>query len=383
MASRKRGAPLTAAFVRTVSDPGRYGDGRGGFGLSLLVRKTRNGRTSRMWCQRIMDPLTGKQTSIGLGSYPRVTLAEARAKALHNRRQIDAGRDPRGGGIPTFERATEAVIRLHKAGWKPGSRTESQWRASFATHLYPALGKKRIDQIKTADLLNVLRTLVHESPAMSKKLRARIAKVFEWAVAHGYRPDNPAGAALVSVLPNGKTTTHHKALPHGEVAGALAKVGGSAAGLATRFLALTATRTIEPRLATWSEIDLEAKVWTIPADRMKAGREHRVPLSEAALAVLAEARERWGSEGPVFPGRGGGPLGETTIGALFRRRKIGAPPHGLRSSFRDWCGESGVAREVAEACLAHVVKGVEGAYARSDLLERRREVMERWGEYVT
>ena len=390
MAGRRKfsGRPLTAAFVRTVKRPGRYGDGRGGYGLSLLVKVQKNGRISRTWSQRFIDSTTGKPRMIGLGAYPVVTLAQARKMALAHAREIKAGRDPRGGGVPTFEAATSKVIAFHSKGWKAGSRTEAIWRSGFATHVYPKLGSKRVDKITTADLMKVLGPIWHAKPSQAQLVRRRIGQVMRWAVAQGLRPDNPAGEALAAALPkNGKTTKHHRALDHSRVANALAKVDGSSAvpatKLAIRFLVATATRTGETRGARWSEIETDAAIWTIPGDRTKTQRPFRVALSSMALDTLAEARERWGDSGLVFPGRGGNPIGEVSMRALFKSLDLGGTPHGLRSSFRDWCGETGVPREVAEACLAHVVGGVEGAYARSDLLERRRDVMEAWSRYLT
>ena len=388
MATKRKGAPLTAAFVRNVSKPGRYGDGRGGYGLSLLVRKTANGRTSKIWCQAFNDPITGRPTSISFGKFPIVTLAEARRKALEHRRMIEQGHHPRFGGVPSFETATDQTIELHSKGWKPGSRTAIQWRNSFEAHAGRLAGK-RIDKITTADVLAVVGPLWAEKPGAAKLLKLRLGQVFKWSIAQGYRSDNPAGEALVAALPkaNGNKRKHYRALHHGEVAEALAKIEGSgtapATRLAIRFIALTASRTAEVRGARWSEIDTKAGIWTIPGERMKAGRAHRVPLSGAALKVLEDARQRWGTDGLVFPGRQvGKPLGHGSIAGTFRRLEL-ATPHGLRSSFRDWCGESGVAREVAEQALAHVVGGTEGAYARSDLLNRRRAVMEGWGSYIT
>ena len=387
MASKRSGAPLTAAFVRSVSKPGRYGDGRGGFGLSLLVTRRANGRTNKRWQQAYIDPRTGRPTSMALGRYPVVTLAEARRLALDHQRLIAAGHHPRHGGPPTLAKATERVIDLHRAGWKAGSKTERQWRNSFEAHVFPSLGRKRIDQITTADVLAVLEPLWHTKPSIAEVLKLRISQTMRWAIAQGYRADNPAGEALTAALPktNGGVK-HHRALPHADVAEALGKIEVSKAApavkLAIRFLALTAVRTNEVRGARWSEIDTETATWTIPGERMKSGKAHRVPLSEAALHVLAQARERWGSEGLVFPGRGGNPLGHASVGTLFRRLELKGTPHGLRSSFRDWCGETEVPRELAEQALAHVVGGVEGAYARSDLLDRRRVLMQSWGEYL-
>ena len=317
-----------------------------------------------------------------------MSLREARLAVEKNWREAKAGRDPRGG-VPTFEGATKRVIKLHREGWKAGSRTEANWRNSFRTHLYPKIGAKRIDKITTADLSSVLVPLVHSKPVQADILRRRVGQVLRWAVGQGYRPDNPAGPALAAVLPKSKNGRkgHHAALPHDEVAAALAKIEKSGTGPAVRwalrFLVQTACRTSEVLGAEWSEIDLEAKVWTIPATRMKAGKGHRVPLSRGALEVLEDAGRRWGSEGLVFPSKGGKQIGGSSFRAVFQRLEIEATPHGMRSSFRDWCGETGVSPEVANACLAHVVRGVEGAYARSDLLERRRPIMERWGEYIS
>lgn len=379
----RRPKTLTAAFCKTISTPGTYGDGRGGFGLTLRVKQTRNDRLSKVWAQRVV--IGGKPTYLGLGTYPTVTLAEARRRALKNRREIEAGRDPRGGGIPTFARATDKVIALHRDGWKPGSRTESAWRNGFSRHVYPKLGHRRVDVITTADVLAVLSPMWHKAPRQAEALRRRISQVMRWAIAQGYRPDDAAGPALTAVLPKRtNATTHHRALHHSEVADALRKVRESAVATSTRlaieFLALTAARTTEVRLATGSEIDHQARVWTVPAERMKAGREHRVSLSSAALRVLDEAYRHTDGE-LLFPGRRGKPAGHGVLAATFRRLDIGTV-HGLRSSFRDWCSETGVPREVAEQALAHSVGGVEGAYARSDLLDLRKPVMEAWGEYV-
>ncbi len=383
----RSGRPLTAAFVRTVRRPGRYGDGRGGHGLSLLVKATKSGRVGKYWSQRIV--IDGRPTSVGLGSYPRISLAAARQAALQNRQELDTGQDPRRSRIPTFEQATDNVIALHRDSWKRGSSTEVAWRNSFTTYVYPTLGSTRIDRIDTADVMDSLVPIWREKPTQAELLKRRIGQVMRWAIAQGYRTDNPAGEALDAALPkNSKRTTHHKALHHAEVSGALAKIRTSRAAVSTRlaieFLTYTATRTGEVRAARWSEIDLADQVWTIPAERMKAGREHRVPLADAAIQVLDQALRHFGSDGLLFPGRDGRPLGHASIGTLFRRLNVGGTPHGMRSSFRDWCSESGVPREIAERALAHVVKGAtESAYARSDLLEHRRELMERWANYIT
>ena len=216
-----------------------------------------------------------------------------------------------------------------------------------------------------------------------------MSAIMKWAIAEGYRSDNPAGDAVVAALPrqNGGTK-HHRALPHRQVGDALAKVRESGffptVRLAFEFLVLTAARSAEVRGAAWCEIDLEAATWVIPAGRMKAAREHRVPLSGRAVEVLAEARQYSDGSSWVFSAEAGGEIPSWVLTKLPVRLGLGGTLHGMRSSFRDWCGETGVAREVAEACLAHRVgSAAEQAYARSDLLGRRRQLMEAWALYVT
>ncbi len=363
--------------MKHVKRPGRHGDGgRGSHGLYLRVWRRPNGRIGKAWAQRLR--VGGKVTSLGLGPYPVVTLAEARAKALGNRRAAHAGRDPRGGGVPTFEVAARKFIKLHSRTWKAGSRLPREWEQTLADYALPIVGGKSVAAVTTGDVLAVLTPIWHTKPATAKKVRQRIGAVMKWAVAQGHRTDNPAGEEIKAALPNGSGhTRHHRALPHDRVAEVLSKTRSNVNGVALRFVVLTACRVSEVAGAKWSEID--GGVWTIPASRMKTKKEHRVPLSSAALRVLAEAK----SDSPfVFPGRGGKPIARQSIGRALNGTK--ATPHGFRSSFRDWCSETGVPREVAERALAHVVGNrVEAAYNRTDLLERRREVMEAWGRYLS
>ena len=315
-----------------------------------------------------------------------MTLREAREKALENRRAVHWGHDPRDAGVPTFEEAVDKVIAIHSPTWKNPSRMAGQWRQTLRDYAYPRIGRKRVSEVATADVLDILKPIWSSKPATARVVRQRIGAVMKWAVAKGYRSDNPAGDAIAAALPrNGNATRHHQALPHGEVSAALDKVrnSGSHAGvrLALEFMVLTATRSNEVRGATWDEIDHD--VWTIPANRMKAKREHRVPLSRRALEILEEARKLHDDGGIVFRGAKGGGINASMFSGLLRHLGIEGTPHGMRSSFRDWCSETGVAREVAEAALAHVVKNrVEAAYARSDLLDRRREVMQAWAAYL-
>ena len=386
----KRPATLTARFVETVNKPGRYGDGRGGFGLSLLVKPmSSTGRLSKSWSQRIR--VNGRETNIGIGSYPVTTLAEARAAALANKRAIAQGVDPRTGGIPTFAAAVDKVLDMHRETWRDSGKSEAQWRSSLTAYAFPTIGDKLVSEITTADVLAIVTPIWSAKRETARRIRQRVGAVMKWAIAEGHRADNPAGEAIGSALPkNGNHRKHHRALPHREVAGALDTVRRSQAWPATKlaleFVVLTAARSGEVRGARWAEMDLEAATWTVPGERMKAGRDHRVPLSARAVAILSEARSLSdGAAGSlVFPAQRGGALSDATLGKLMKDRGIAAVPHGFRSSFRDWCGETGVAREVAEAALAHVLKDkAEAAYARSDLLDRRREVMADWSEYVS
>ena len=382
-----RPTTLTATFAKTVRQPGRYGDGRGGHGLSLLVQPTRiAGRWSKTWSQRLR--IDGKQRSIGLGSYPTVTLAEARKRALANRQAVAEGRDPRQLRIPTFQQATEKVIEIHAGKWKPGGRTEEHWRASLHTYAYPHLGKKRVNEITSADVMRCLRPIWHTKPEMARKAKRRISAVMKWAIAQAYRSDDPADSRIPAALgSNHGGGSHFKALPHRLLADAYAQVVGSGSSFwstraALQFLILTAARSGEVRGARWTEID--GDTWTIPADRTKTGKPHRVPLSEAAVAVLEDARKRTTGRGLVFPAKNTRKQSNMTMGSLLKRLGIPCTPHGMRSSFRSWAAESGgVERQLAEMSLSHAVPGVEGVYMRSDRLEERRAVMADWAAYTT
>ena len=380
---------LSAAFVKSVNRPGRYGDGRGGHGLSLLVKPTSSGGFSKTFSQRLR--INGHPCNIGLGSFPVITLAEAREKALENRRAVAKGRDPRhrADGIPTFEQALEMVIAIHEPNWKDGARSAEIWRASLRDYAMARLGRKPVNKITTSDVLAVLVPIWTEKRETARRVRQRIGAIMKWSVAEGHREDNPAGEAIGAALPNkGAPRTHQKALPHGEVGEALRKVKGSNAWPATKlafeFLVLTAARSGEVRGARWEEIDLEACTWTVPGIRIKAGREHRVPLAPLAIAILAEAQEISDGTGLVFPSPRGKILSDMTLSKLVRELGIKAVPHGFRSSFRDWAAEcSDSPREVCELALAHVNSDrVEAAYRRSDLFERRRQLMEEWSEYI-
>ena len=380
------GGKLSAAFVRTVAVPGKYHDVHG-----LFLRVMPSG--SKQWVQRIV--IQGRRRDAGLGGFPLVSLAEARQQAFENRRLARSGGDPMAlkgrPDVPTFAEAAETVIGIHRPSWRAGGESEKQWRASLRAYVFPRLGSKRVDAITTADVMAVLLAdgFWNSRSETARRVRQRISAIMKWAIAQGYRNDNPAGEALGAALPrhNG-VKAHQRALPHSEVGTALAKVRASgayaASVLAFEFLVLTACRSGEVRLARWDELDLEAAVWTVPALRTKAGREHRVPLSGRALEVLQEARELVDGSGLVFPSPTGKPLSSGALSKLLRGLGIEAVPHGFRSSFRDWAAEcTDTPHAVMETALAHVIKNrAEAAYARSDLFERRRVLMDDWARYV-
>ncbi len=372
-----------------VRIPGRYGDGRGGLGLGLLVRPALRGGLNKSWTQNVR--IDGRPTSLGLGCYPVVTLAMARARALENARAIAQGRDPRRSGraVPTFAEALETVIGIHAPHWKDRAGSERQWRRSLATYALPRLGAKTVDAVTSADVMAVLLPIWSTRRVTAGRVRQLIGAVMKWAVAQGLRADNPAGDAISAALPRtNPVQRHQRALPHAEVRAALTRVRGCDASrgirLALEFLVLTATRSGEVRNARWEEIDRDTAVWTIPAERMKNGREHRVPLSDRALNVLDEAGELAGPAGWVFPSPRGLVIPQKYLSELLRALRVDAVPHGFRSSFRDWAAEcTDAPREVCELALAHVNGDrVEAAYRRSDLFEKRRVLMADWAAYI-
>ena len=385
----ERPRTLSAAFVKTVKAPGRYGDGRGGHGLTLLVKESSTGRYSKSWAQRLR--INGEPFNIGLGSYPIVTLKEARDKAFENQRAVEQGKDPRvkKSSTPTFADAAEIVIGIHAPGWKKG-RHESNWRRSLSQYAYPTLGAKLVSEITSLDVMALLVPIWNEKRETARKLRQRIGAVMKWAVAQGYRADNPAGEAIGAALPKKSHVTQHRAaLPHEKVTKALAMVRETGAWKATKlcfeFLTLTATRSGEARLAEWPEFDLEMQVWTIPASRFKGLRGHRVPLSDQAIEVLREARELKTGDGMVFPSITGKVLTDSTVSKLLRENNIGCVPHGMRTSFRVWAAEcTDAPREIAEMCLLHAEgSAVELAYRRTDYFVARRALMQQWADYIS
>ena len=373
---------LSAAFVRSAP-VGRHADGNG---LYLYVQRT----GTRSWVQRLV--IRGRKRELGLGSIYLVSLAEAREQALANRKLARAGGDPladkrRTKAVPTFAEAAARVVEQKRAGWR-SRRQATNWLHSLESHVLPTIGSRPVSEVSSADLLAILTPIWHVKPNTARCLRQRIGAVLEWAVAMEHRTDNPCDRIGPVLGPQRTVVRHMRALPHRDVAAALEKVRTSrstrAVKLAFELLVVTAARSGEVRLATWKEINVTDRVWTIPAERMKMHREHRVPLSLMALEVLDAARSLAGGNPLVFPNRLGNPVRDTFLSQMLKELSVAAVPHGFRSSFRDWAAEeTDHPREVIEAALAHAVRSkVEAAYARSDLFERRRRLMDEWAAYL-
>ncbi len=346
---------------------------------------------TRSWIQRLL--IRGRRRELGLGSVALVPLAEAREKALANRRLARQGGDPlaekrRSEGIPTFAEAASRVLEQKQGGWR-NPRHSREWLASLTRFAFPRIGKMPVSEVTSADLLEILTPLWHRKVATAKRVRQRLRAVLEWAVAMEYRIDNPCDRIGPVLGPQRDVTEHMEAVPHREAAAVIRRVRAStalpAARLALEFLVLTAARWSEVRWAEWKEIDREGRVWTVPAGRAKMNRRNRVPLCGCALEILEAVQALEGEAGPlVFTHGGGKPLHDSAVRRLLRQLGIAAVPHGFRSTFRDWAAEeTDHPREVIEAALAHVVRNrVEAAYARSDLFERRRTLMDDWARYL-
>lgn len=382
---------LTAAKVRTVTDPGFYTDGNG---LTLRVDL----RGNKAWYQRVT--VNGKRRNLGLGSYPNVGLAEARQVALDHLAMIRQGVDPvaekqrakeviQRPEIPTFEQAATRVIEMRRPTWS-SSRHAKQWEESLRLHAYPVIGRKRVDEVTTADTMAVLTPIWIDKAETATRVRQRMETVFDYCVAQGWRGDNPASTAIAKALPrHSRLKQHHPALHYSEVPLAVELVRCSTADLVTKlafeFMVLTAARAGEVREAPWTEMDLESAMWVVPPERMKGRREHRVPLAPRALEILVEARCLDNGNGLVFPSkRSGEPLSNMAFSSLLKRLCIGAVPHGFRSSFRDWTIEKAKARwEVGKTALAHKLgDSLDEAYARTDLFDPRRVLMNDWESFI-
>ena len=380
---------LTTRKIDRIDTPGIYGDGN-----TLFLRVRSNGKGgcgSAQWVQIIH--IDGKRTERGLGGYSLITLDKARHVAFENRREVKHGRNPFAKAAPaaatlapTFKDALEAVIAIQRDNWKD-DKSEQQWRNTMRDYAMPTLGRMAVDAIQTPDVLAVLEPIWNAKRVTAGRVKQRISAIMDWAIAKGHRRDNPV-AAVDAVLPKAKNggKVHLKALPYAQVPSAIAAVRDCKAHPATKlafeFLVLTATRSGEVRKAAWHELNRTRDLWTIPASRMKANRDHVVPLSEQAVECLHQSSKLYGIGGPLFPSRAGKALHGEHISRLLRQNSIAAVPHGFRSSFRDWAAENGWQRDIAEAALAHTVKdAVEAAYHRTSYLEKRRQMMADWAEF--
>ena len=385
---------LTVSQIRSITRPGVYGDGPGRYGLAVLVKAGAYG-IRKTYVQRMTT--AGKRTNIGLGKVAFVTLAEARTWAFENARAnargepLPHGGKRRGGNVAavakTFTAVADEYIELQAQSWRKGSRNLKNWRSSLA-HA-KAIADAPVDKISIDDVIGVLAPIYRDRETLGRTLRQRIRSIFSYAQSKAWRLDNPADERLDAALPkNGHTTAHRESVPHEQVADVLAQVRAiddpkwAGAKLALEFLVLTGARSGEVLGMNWSEV--ERDTWTIPAGRMKTRKPHRVPLSKQALELLHAARARTHGTGLVFRSPTGKRLDGSKLRLLMRRAGCDATVHGFRGAFKSFCMETGVDRAVAELSLAHSYMGnVEAAYVRTDLLEKRRPVMEQWGEHVS
>nr|WP_321507837.1 tyrosine-type recombinase/integrase [uncultured Celeribacter sp.] len=396
---------LSATFVKNIKKPGVYSD-KSGLGLRLRVKP--DGR--KHWLQRYTR--NGKTREAGLGSYPVVTLKMARETALENHRLLHVGKDPiaekhKRQRALSFQEAVDEYLAAKLAEFR-NEKHRKQWRSTLDNYATPVLGPLPLETISVYDVMNVLTPIWESKTETASRLRQRLEAVFSWATVQGLREgQNPATwkGNLSELLPKPgkvKTQRHHAAV-RVQDAPAFWKTLVTREGIAAQalqFLCLTASRSGEVRGMTWDEVDFEKRLWIIPKERMKAGREHRVPLPDLAVDLLCHMPRLRGCN-YVFFSTKGTPLSDMAMSAVMRRidedakakgtqrfldPRSGRPavPHGLRSTFRDWAAETGVDHVVAEMALAHHVGStVERAYRRSDLVEKRREVLECWRTFLS
>lgn len=391
----KKAKELSALAVSRLKEAGRYAVG-GVDGLHLRIIGN-----SKAWLLRVK--IGDRRRDIGLGPYPEVGLADARETARLYRKKVREGVDPlqerqqaraalriERAKSKTFRDCADAYIEAHKAGWK-NVKHAKQWGSTLETYAYPKFGSLPVASVDTALVQDVLRPIWATKTETASRLRGRIECVLDWAKVNGYRDgENPARwrGHLDKLLParnKVQKIEHHAALPYAEVGAFVADLRkrDGMAPRALEFAILTAARSGEVRGAKWEEVDLVGKVWTIPGERMKAGKEHRVPLSDAAVALLKAVPRVKGSDF-VFPAPRGGALSDMALSAVLKRmERNGLTVHGFRSTFRDWAGETtAYPREVIEHALAHQLRDkAEAAYQRGDLLAKRARLMGDWAKY--
>lgn len=384
---------LTKKKIEALTRLGLHGDGE-----TLFINVALGGTKS--WVQRIT--IQGRRRHLGLGGWPVVSIEKARRKAFENRVAVSDGRDPYTerqeqkslSTIPTFREAAVRYFEENRPRWKAGRHTD-QWMLVIEKYAVPAFGKRRVDHLTQQDVLRLLAPIWTDIPQQARRLRARVRAVLQWCVAHGFVRSNVAGEVIDGALPAMPLVKHHhKSLPYEDVHDALKEIDQvegvpNSARWCLQFVILTAARSSEGIHAMWTEIDWQDRTWTVPAHKIKMKKEHRVPLSRAALTLLERAQAVAGSSPFIFPSPQDPrrAMSDTALNKLLHRTRLGTRTvvHGFRTSFRVWGSEQTNAdRAVLELCLAHKIgSATEQAYSRSDLLTKRRVLMERWGEYVT
>ena len=375
---------LSAAFVRSVKEVGFYADGNG-----LYLKVKSNG--AKQWILRVK--INGKRCDLGLGTPVNESLAEVRELAIDKKKYIKSGGDPiadkkKEKGVPTFEDAAKTVHAALLVTWK-NKKQGQQWINTLTTYAFPFIGNKKVDQIDSDDLFELLSPIWNDKKETAKRVKQRIGVVFKWVIEKKWRVDNPAKVDFVLLKPRKKDDVkHHPSIPYDEVADAIQTVYDSGAEestkLAMEFLILTGTRSSEVTEAIWDEIDIPNAVWTIAALRMKREKVHAVPLTQRCLEILEAAKELKGESKFIFKSNNDKAISDSTLSKLIRELGIKCVPHGFRTSFRTWASEqTNIPREVCEFALSHVVgNSVEQAYQRSDLFEKRRKLMDRWAQYL-
>lgn len=394
----RKASELNALAVSRITEPGMHFVG-GVPGLALQVLPS----GARTWVLRVV--IAGKRRDMGLGGYSQtgMSLARAREAALLAREKIKRGVDPieesraarsaliaERTSAKTFEQCAAAYIEAHEGTWR-NAKHAWQWRNTLEKLAYPVIGKMLVRDVAKEHVLEVLRPIWQSKTETASRLRGRIELVLSYAMQAGYRPEglNPArwsgGLDKLLAAPNKVVVPkHYSALPIAEVGAFMLRLRAQE-GIGARALELailTAARSGEVRGAKWSEFDLDAGIWIVPAERMKAGKEHRVPLSSTAVEIL-KGLPRLAESEQVFPGRSGGVVSDMTLLAVLRRMKVDAVVHGFRSSFRDWAAErTNYPGDLAEMALAHAITNqVEAAYRRGDMFEKRRRMMEEWAMF--
>ena len=375
---------ISAKFVENVTEAGKYYDLHG---LFLHVRPS----GAKKWLQRYT--FNGRRREIGLGSAKIVSVATARKKAYQNLVIVSEGKDPIEDNkqdkiIPKFEEAARTVYEANRPTWR-NAKHAAQFITTLETYAFPVIGNMPVKDINSTHVLQILSPIWVTKSETARRIRQRLSTVFKWCVAKQWRVDDPADIAIAQALPSQKKkVTHRKSISYNEVADFLDTVSKSSAGLNTKlgieFLILTATRSGEVRNARWDEVD--GSLWTIPAERMKAEVAHRIPLPSRCMEILASAKEISQGSGYIFEGtKPNKPLSENTFNKLMKELGLDVHAHGFRTSFRTWTQEkTNYPREIAEAALAHSLSDkAEAAYARSDLLEKRAEMMEAWAQFLS